>query len=223
MRAANLSPSRSGRPCVASKSRSLHDPSSSISRWYFQGSAVRRGATGSGPRATKRPSAAPARRRAENGGKERCWRRKPALGLGHAAARNLRQWRVSDCADHWLASIEQPGLGGGRRRDDDFSRTVHRIAALGRGERHTVALEGPVHHRRGPSKRRRSGGGGDFQANEEGRDGQSRAAAPDEISRKTPHGLLPTIPVFISRGNPRIGSCAALRFLQSRARAVVFG
>ena len=32
-----------------------------------------------------------------------------------------------------------------------------------------------------------------------------------------------TIPVFISRGNTRIGSCAALRFLHSRARALVFG
>jgi len=123
---------------------------------------------------------------------------------------------VPDCADHRLASIEQSGLGSGRRRDDRFSRTVDRIAALGRGERHTVALERPVHHRRGPSDRRRSGGGGDFQTNEEGRDGENRAAAADEISRMTPHGLLPTIPVLISRGNPLIGSCAALRFLQNR-------
>src|SRR5262249_39720941 len=104
------------------------------------------------------------------------------------------------------------------RRDGDFSRTVHRIAALGRGERDTVALEGPVHHRRGPSDRRRSGGGGDFQTNEEGRDGENCAAAADEISRMTPHGLLPTIPVLISRGNPLIGSCPALRFLQSLGR-----
>jgi len=105
--------------------------------------------------------------------------------LGHAAARDLRQWRVSDCADHRLASIEQPGLGSGRRRDDGFCRTVHRIAALGRGERHTVALEGSVHHRRGPSDRRRRRGGGDFQTNEEGRDGQNRAAAADELPLST--------------------------------------
>lgn len=130
-RAANLSPSRSGRPCVASKSRSLHHPSSSISRWYFEGSALRRGTTG-GAAAWLSVDL----RRLPNGAPNTAERREvreedPAVDLGHAAARDLRQWRVPDCADHRLASIEQSGLGSGRRRDGDFSRTVHRIAALG--------------------------------------------------------------------------------------------
>src|SRR5262249_4021337 len=154
---------------------------------------------------------------AEHGGKERSCRRGAALGLGDAAARDLRQWRMSDCADHRLASIEQFGLGGGRRRNGHFGRAVDRIAALGRGERHTVTLEGKGHPPRPPRNRRRRRGGGDFKTNEEGRNGENDAAAADEISRITPHGLLPTIPVLISRGNPRIGSCVTLRFLQGRA------
>src|SRR5262245_38487651 len=89
---------------------------------------------------------------------------------GYAAARDLRQRRVSDRADHRLAAIEQFGLGSGRRRGGHFGRTVHRIAALGRSERHTVALERTVDHRRAPSDRRRSGGGGNFKTNEENRD-----------------------------------------------------
>jgi hypothetical protein len=68
---------------------------------------------------------------AGQGNKERGRKGGPAVRLGHAAARDLRQGRVSDRADHRLASIEQFGLGGGRRRDLDFRRPVHRIAALG--------------------------------------------------------------------------------------------
>src|SRR5262249_53520857 len=145
----------------------------------------------------------------------------PAGCSGYAAARDLRQRRVSDRADHRLAAIEQFGLGSGRRRGGHFGRTVHRIAALGRSERHTVALERTVDHRRAPRDRRRSGGGGNFKTNEEKRQGKTRAAAADEISRITPHGFLPTIPVLISRVTPRLGSSAALRFVQSAAEADV--
>src|SRR5262249_59194899 len=113
------------------------------------------------------------------------------------------------------------GVGGGSWWWGQFGRTVRRIGALGRNQRHTVALERTVDHRRAPSDRRRSGGGRNFKTNEENRDGESRAAAADEISRITPHGLLPTIPVPISRVNPRLGSSAALRFVQSAAEADV--
>src|SRR5215510_15018807 len=158
------------------------------------------------------------RRRHAGRKKLRCPRKKGPVGCsGYAAARDLRQRRVSNRADHRLAAIEQFGLGSGRRRGGHFGRTVHRIAALGRNERHTVALERPVDHRRTSSDRRRSGGGGNFKTNEENRDGENRAAAADEISRITPHGLLPTIPVLISRVNPRLGSSAARRFVQGAA------
>src|SRR4029453_13475507 len=89
---------------------------------------------------------------------------------GYAAARDLRQRRVSDRADHRLPAHAQFGRGSGRRR------AVHRIAALGRNERHTVALERPVDQRRAPSDRRRSGGRGNFKTNEENRDGENGAA-----------------------------------------------
>src|SRR5262249_9943476 len=59
-------------------------------------------------------------------------------------------------------------------------------------------------------KRRRSGaGGGKLKTKEEGRDRKQCPAAADEVSRITPHGLLPTIPVLISRVNPREGSRTA--------------
>src|SRR5262249_3855226 len=215
-----VAPARSGRHCARSKSRSLHCPSPSISRWYFEGSVPGRGngAVRAGSRAHAYMRGGQRRRRAGRK-KLRCLRKKgPAGYSGYAAARDLRQRRGSDRADHRLAAIEQFGLGSGRRRGGHFGRTVHRIAALGRNERHTVALERPVDHRRAPSDRRRSGGGGNFKTNEENRDGEDRAAAADEISRITPHGLLPTIPVLISRVNPRLGSSAALRFVQSAAR-----
>src|SRR5262249_33746801 len=212
-----VAPPRSGRHCARSKSRSLHCPSPSISRWYFEGSVPGRGDGGcgfSGPRLYARWATPP--RRAE---KAAMSEKGPEGCSGYAAARDLRQRRVSDLADHRLAAIEQFGLGSGRRRCGHFGRAVHRIAALGRGERHTVALERTVDHRRAPSDRWRSGGRGNFKTNEENHDGENRAAAADEISRITPHGLLPTIPVLISRVNPRLGSSAALRFVQSAAEA----
>src|SRR6266508_3400036 len=141
--------------------------------------------------------------------------RRQRARLRQAAARDLRQWRLSDRADHGLAAVEQFGLGSRCRRS--LGRAVHCVAALARSERQAVALERAVDHRHAAGERRRSGaGGGKFKTNEEGRDGKDCAAAADEVSRITPHGLLPTIPVLISRVNPRLGSCVALRFAQAR-------
>src|SRR5262249_13689733 len=87
---------RSGRHYAASKSRSLHHPSSSISRWYFEGSARRRGATG---RAAAWLSAC--LRRLRNGApntaeKKQCWgggtggRLRTRSGLGPAPTASAR-------------------------------------------------------------------------------------------------------------------------------------
>src|SRR5262249_20813093 len=109
-----------------------------------------------------------------------------------------------------FAAIEQSGLRSGRRRWLHLGRPVHGVAALDRDKRQAGAFERAGHHRHAARKRRRSGaGGGKLKAKEESRERKQSPAAADEVSRITPHGLLPTIPVLISRVNPREGSRTA--------------
>jgi len=162
-------------------------PIRSISRWYFEGSA------GAQMRIRSQLSDrhAPPCPRVKQHPTEKRWtsRIEIARALRHAAPRDLCQWRLSDRADHGLTPIEQSRLGSRRRRGLRPGRAVHRVAAFARNEGQAVALERTVHHRRAPRKGRGRGADGrNFKADEKGRKRDDRAAAADEVSRKTPHG-----------------------------------